>query len=146
MKTQGFLILILVLLFSCKAHQEKDDELIIDRLEYIYNIKSLVNDSVWPGFIQKRFDVPLIYYTDSNCYAVNPQKQFINQFNGISIESSNNEIEIYKTRLIDDSPFHMSASILFGDSIIDYNYHSPYIKCSSVEITTRTIPDVKSTE
>ena len=136
----------MLFVFSCQNTKETQDRLIIDRLEYIYHVKKLINSSIWPGFTDKKFDVPLIYYTETHCFVVNPKQLFINQFDCTKITPANSEIDVYVSKLVDQIPFHMSASILFGDSIVDYNYHSPYIKSSSVEITTRTIPDVKTTE
>ncbi|MGH2645213.1 MAG: hypothetical protein ACRDE2_14765, partial [Chitinophagaceae bacterium] len=59
---------------------------------------------------------------------------------------TNGQLKIYKTKLLDSIPFHMATGITFGDSTSDYNYKSPFMNCSSVEITEKTIPGVNSTE
>ena len=46
---------------------------------------------------------------------------------------------------LDSVPFHMEVSVSF-DSVEDYTYKSPFMKCSSVEITNKLIPDVPYTE
>ncbi|MBQ6748101.1 MAG: hypothetical protein IJR09_01560, partial [Paludibacteraceae bacterium] len=44
----------------------------VERLQYVYALKVIINDSVWRGFADKQYDVPLLYYGDTCCYIVNP--------------------------------------------------------------------------
>ena len=141
-----FLCFSLILLFlnSCEAKKEKTDQVVLDRIEYVYQLKSIVEKDIWPDFNSQEFDVPLIYYTENNCYVANPTSLFLSQFESDLIFQGN-RLEIYKTSRIDSIPFHMSVGMLLNDSSA-YNFKTPYIYCSSVETTSNTIPDVPSTE
>ncbi len=138
-------ILSLTFFISCIPIQDNNQQIVIHRIQYVYYLKSLIDIDIWKDFSDKKYDVPLIYYTDSNNFVINPTMKFINFYKPELVFESN-EIKIYKTSLLDSIPFHMSASILFGDTTSDYNYKSPYMKCSSFEITKNIIPDVNSTE
>ncbi len=137
-------IFLLIICSSC--HQKKeiiDDNVIIDRIEYLYKLKSLISQNLWQGFNNKEFDLPLIYYTDSMCYITNPTERFINKFNPTFIFENQN-IKIYKANRIDSTLFHMHVSVSFDST--EYNYRLPLMLCSNTEITNKLIPDVPSTE
>lgn len=53
-----------------------------------------------------------------------------------------NNIQIYQTEKVDDKPFHMHVTFTDKESNIDY--HTPFMRCSSLEQTSKTIPDVTS--
>lgn len=143
MKNVIFLILI-ILSSSCGRKVERKDQVILDRIEYVYNLKSFIDKNVWVGFDDKKFDVPLIYYTDTSCYVANPTEKFINLYKP-PLVFENNHLKIYETFLLDSDPFHMEVSISF-DNAKDYTYKSSFMKCSSVEITNKLIADVPCTE
>ena len=46
----------------------------VERIQYVYALKVVINDSVWSGFADKQYDVPLLYYGDTCCYVVNPRR------------------------------------------------------------------------
>lgn len=139
------LLFLILLCFSCKQKKEEaENQVIVDRIEYVYNLKSLVSNDIWENFNNKLFDVPLIYYADSNCYIANPTEKFINQYKPEFV-FKNNKIEVYKTLLLDSIPFQMAVTVSF-DNVEDYSYKSPFMKCSSPEITNKIVPDVPSTE
>ena len=135
---------LLILIFWERPH-DPTERTVIDRISYIYNLKSLIDSEVWPGFTDKRFDLPLVYYTDSACYVANPTMNFI-RTQKVQYLFGKGDLTIYKAVLLDSIPFHMETSILFGDSSSAYNYMSPFMKCSSFEITKQFVPDVNSTE
>lgn len=139
--------ILLILLFSCNQEQESDnkEEIIFNRIEYIYNLRTIINDSIWNGISDIKVDFPLIYYTDSVCYIANPSDKIINAFQPKFIHS-NGLVKIYKTNLIDSIPFHMEASIVFSNDTSYYNHKSPIMNCSSFEITNQTIPEINSIE
>jgi hypothetical protein len=139
------IFLFLIFIFSCRQKSESNDRVIFDRIEYIYNLKSLVDSSIWKDFSNKKFDLPLVYYTDTVCYIANPTEKFITIYNP-DLVFENQEITIYKTPLLDSVPFHMETGIILGDSTSDYNYRAPFMNSSSFEITRNTIPGVNSTE
>lgn len=139
------IIILTITLISCGKNKEKQDEVILNRIEYVYNLKSLIDEDIWTGFSDKKFDLPLVYYTDTTCYVANPTEKFINTYTP-SLVFENETLKIYKTYLLDSIPFHMSVGITFGDTTADYNYKSPFMNCSSPEITKKNVPDVLSTE
>jgi hypothetical protein len=122
------------------------EQIIFDRIQFVFNLKREVENDVWETFNQKQFDVPLVYYTDTSSYIANPTKRFLQEFSSVPVYSAEN-LRIYKTRKrIDDIPFHMETGMSLGTPSDDYDYHSPFMKCSSFEVTTATVPGVLSTE
>ncbi len=138
------ILALVTILFSCKE-TNRPDKIILDRIEYIYNLKSLIDKNTWPDFSNPKYDVPLVYYTDSCCYVANPTDNFRHLFNP-ALVYKNQTLSIYKTGLLDSIPFHMATGITFGDSTSDYNYKVPFMNCSSPELTNKFVPDVHSTE
>jgi hypothetical protein len=140
-------ICILVLIIFLYSYKEttRPDDVIIDRIEYVYNLKSQIDENIWPDFSNHKYDMPLIYYTDSSCYVTNPTDKFIRSYNP-ELVYKNQTLSIYKTRLIDSIPFHMGTNLSFGDSTPDYNYKFIFMNCSSPELTDKFVPDVHSTE
>ena len=112
------IILLALVAMSADAQSLNKD---VERLQYVYALKVVINDSVWSGFADKQYDVPLLYYGDTCC---------------------DNNIQIYQTEKVDDKPFHMHVTFTDEESNIDY--HTPFMRCSSLEQTSKTIPDVTS--
>ena len=135
---------LIIILFSCNQ-TNRQDKIILDRIEYIYNLKTQIGRNIWPDFSNKKFDVPLVYYSDLNCYVTNPTEKFIHLFNP-ELVFKNQLLTIYKTNLLDSIPFHMATGITFGDSTSDYDYNEPFMNCSSPELTGKIVPDVHTTE
>ena len=52
------------------------------------------------------------------------------------------DIQIYRTEKVDDKPFHMHVTFTDEESNIDYR--TPFMRCSSLELTSRAVPDVTS--
>lgn len=141
----SLLLLNCIICCSCIRVATPEERLIQARVEYLYDLKSLIGEKIWPGVDDPKFDVPLLYYSDSVCYAVNPGKKFLQQHDS-QLLSGKRGINIYKTTLPDSIPFHMSVSFSFGDDSESYDYRTPYLKCSSFEITGGYVPDVPSVE
>jgi hypothetical protein len=57
------LLFLMLLLLSSGRHSDNEEQVILDRIEYIYNLKRTIDTSVCKGFADKKFDLPLIYYT-----------------------------------------------------------------------------------
>jgi hypothetical protein len=146
MRTTLTLIIVTILL-SFQMRSINKEQIIFDRIEYIFNLKSNIDRQVWKGFNNTEFDVPLIYYTDSSSYIANPTKKFLKSFKPIFVFGNSN-IKIYKTiNRIDSTLFHMETLMCSGnDSKNIYNYHSPFMNCSSFEVTAQTLPETNSTE
>lgn len=98
------------------------------------------NGIVWQGLNGKHADLPLIYYGNEKCYVINPQTKFLTSFES-SLVFKDEGIIINKTKKIDDAPIHMHMTYEFDDEK-QFDFHSPYMQCSSLETTSKTIPDV----
>lgn len=140
-----FLVSVAICFLSGGRLPEPEDSVIFNRIEYVFSLKSIIRENVWKDFDDDKFDLPLIYYADTCCYVTNPTEDFLNRYRP-DLVHENGKVKIYKTFLLDSIPFHMQVSITFGDPSGDYDYKSPFMKCSSVETTCRTIPGVSSTE
>jgi hypothetical protein len=139
-------IILTFILFSCNEQTINKDQAIFDRIEFIYNLKETIGEDVWKTFTNNEFDVPLIYYTDTSSYIANPTENFLSIFKSKLVYESR-PLKIFKTeKLLDSIPFHMETGMTLGDTTNEYNYHSPFMKCSSFEMTKKTVPKVKSTE
>jgi len=139
-----YILALILLSFSCKR-TTSPERIILDRIRYIYSLKSSIDTDTWPEFSGDSFDVPLVYYTDSLCYVANPTDRFLSSFQA-ELVFQDQQLSIFKTALLDRIPFHMATEIILGDSTSDYNFQSPYMYCSSPEITGKFVPDVHSTE
>ncbi len=71
----------LLILFSFGHRTERKEQVIFDRIEYTYNLKSSIDETVWKGFASNEFDLPLIHYTGTACYVANSVNE-----NGLSLE------------------------------------------------------------
>lgn len=143
---QRLILLILLFLFlAAGGLVGSNDKLIFDRVGYIFHLKQLIGQQLWQDFADPKFDLPLIYYTDSACFVANPTERFIVSFQP-ELVFEESALRIYKTSLLDSIPFHMETNITLGDSSAEYNYNSPFMNCSSFEITQQTVSDVNSTE
>ena len=132
------IILLALVAMSADAQSLNKD---VERMQYVYALKMVINDSIWSGFADKQYDVPLLYYGDTCCYVVNPTEKFLAMYQSVLIHSDNN-IQIYQTEKVDDKPFHMHVTFTDEESNIDYR--TPFMRCSSLEQTSETIPDVTS--
>ena len=115
------------------------DSVVIARLTYLHHLKDKIGN-VWQGFNGKQADLPLIYYGNEYCYVMNPQMKFLTSFES-SLVFKDEGIIINKTKKIDDTPIHMHMTYEFDDEK-QFDFHSPYMRCSSLETTSKTIPDV----
>lgn len=133
---------------SCTTNIAIAEQNVFDRIEYVYDLKQHVVEKHWPGIGNTSFDIPLVYYTDSVCYAANPTEKFLAAQTARPAVPlfENDKVKIYKTALIDTMQFHMSVGMSLGNPVPDYDYRSPFMLCSSFEITRATIPGVESIE
>jgi hypothetical protein len=142
-----FLMLLFILsIFSCKEKQVKIDQPIFDRIEFVFNLKETIDKEVWNTFNDKKYDLPLVYFTDSSTYIANPTEKFMALYKPVLVHETS-KIKIYKNPIILDSiPFHMETGLTMGTPTDEFNYHSPFMMCSSFEIVHNTIPKIISTE
>ena len=136
-------LLSFVLITFCYCYmmgqQLPDTASVVGRLQYVYVLKKVINNRVWPGFADKENDVPLIYYDDTCCYVVNPSDKIQALYKTESV-FQNYDVAIFKMQRIDNTPFHMHVTITDEEGRIDYR--TPVMRCSSLEQTSKTIPDV----
>lgn len=146
MKKLTLLILLIFIAISCNDMPLDKEVIVFDRLKFIYELKQTIDKNIWETFDNEEYDVPFVYFTDSSSYVVNPTEKFLSIFK-TQLVFRDQEIKIYKTkRRIDDVPFHMETGITLGSPTDEFNYHSPFMMCSSFEETHEAIPDVNSTE
>jgi hypothetical protein len=141
------LILILSITLLCtQVKSQTSEHLIFQRIEYILNLKPTIAKKYWKGFDRKKYDVPLIYYTETESYIANPKKDFISYYKP-TLAFKNSNIKIYKTvKRFDDNPFHMETSFGLDESLDKIIQPTPIMYCSSFEITSKKIPESTSTE
>ena len=138
-------IILTLLVFSCKDKDYGKEQKIFDRIEFVYNLKQTVDEKTWKTFNDKEYDLPLIYFTDKISYIANPTDKFLKTFKS-ELVFQDKQFKIYKTNRIDSLPFHMETGLTMGDPTDEYNYHSPFMKCSSLEEVHKTIQKINSTE
>ena len=144
LKTLLVIVLISFFGLDSMAQSESDtDSVVIVRLLYLHHLKDNIGN-VWQGFNGKQADLPLIYYGNEYCYVMNPQMKFLTSFES-SLVFKNEGVAIYKTKKIDDTPFHMHMTYEFEEEK-QFDFHSPYMRCSSLETTAKTIPDVTTVD
>ena len=135
-----------ITLFCGSVEAQNSEQLIFDRIEYIFNLKPTIAKKYWKGFDKKKYDVPLIYFTETESYIANPKKDFINYYKP-TLVFKNNNIKIYKTvKRFDDIPFHMATSFGIDESTDKIIRPTPIMYCSSFEVTSKKIPESTSTE
>ncbi len=141
-----FFLPLFILIISCKEKKHDNEQKIIDRISFVYNLKQTVDENTWKTFNDKQYDLALIYFTDTSSYVANPTEKFLKLFESDLI-FQDKQIHIYKTKnRVDNIPFHMETGMTLGTPTGKYNDHCPFMLCSSYEETVRTIPDVGSTD
>ncbi|WP_157578531.1 hypothetical protein [Pontibacter roseus] len=134
-----------VIVFSCTKKLDNPNQLVFDRIAYVYGLKPPIAKDIWPGFDEKQYDVPLIYYTDSSSFIANPSSRFL-ETHKPALVFQNGDLKVYKTSTrLDSIPFHMAVNFTFGDSSA-YDNYAPFMHCSSLEETRKVVKDVTSTE
>ena len=125
-----------VMFLLCTSfHPEKDTstQLAIARIQYIYLIKKTIGDAAWAGFGSKKYNIPLLYYTNNATFISNPREKFLRQFHP-KLVFENKTIKIFRLGYrIDSISLHMHVSIGVEEDSAAYDYYSPYIRCTSRE-------------
>ncbi|MBI3235659.1 MAG: hypothetical protein HYZ42_16750 [Bacteroidetes bacterium] len=135
-----------LLISFCKNHDYGKEQKTYDRIAFVYQLKQAVDEKTWRTFNNQAYDLPLVYFTDTSSYIANPSEKFLKTFKS-DLVFQDDQIKIYKTRnRVDQLPFHMETGMTLGDPTDEYNYHSPYMMCSSYEETFKKIPAVGSTD
>lgn len=132
----------LLSLTACKEHRagwSDAEQRIADRIVQVRELRTHTA-AAWPGFDAPEYDTPLLYYTDSVCYAVDPPAPFRNR-SGARLVYRDRALAVYKIALPDTLSFHMETRMHPADSTA-YDYRTPFVHCSAPEILARTIPDL----
>lgn len=125
---------------------QNSEQLIFERIDYIFNLKPTIAKKYWRGFDKIKYDVPLIYYTETASYIANPQQDFVNYYKP-TLVFKNSHLKIYKLlNRFDDIAFHMETSFGLSDSMDKIIQPAPIMYCSSFEGTSKKIPQSTSTE
>ncbi len=139
-------IVFFITLFCGKVQSQDNKQLVFDRVEYIFNLKPTIAQKYWKDFDKKKYDVPLIYYTESESYIVNPNRDFISYYKP-TLVFQNSNIKVYQTKKrFDDIPFHMETSYGLDEIVDKIVSPAPLMNCSSLELTSKKIPSSTSTE
>ena len=131
-----------LMMFCCcymMGQQTPDTATVVGKLQYVYALKNVIDDRVWPGFADKENDVTLIYYDDTCCYVVNPSVKILARYKTKAL-FRNEDVGIFRMQRIDSVPFHMHVTFTDEEDRIDFR--EPIMRCSSLELTSKTIPDV----
>jgi hypothetical protein len=147
MKIYRFVTLILLLnLLVQTAMSQNKEQLIFDRIAYIFKLKPFIAQKYWKGFDQKKYDVPLLYFTETESYIANPTTDFVNFFKP-TLVFKNDQLGIYKTlQRFDSLPFHMETSVGIDEPTDKLLPPSPIMYCSSQEEAFKKIPECTTTE
>lgn len=140
------LLILIISLFCDRVKSQTNEQLIFDRIEYIFNLKPTIAKKYWYGFDKKKYDVPLLYFTETKSYIANPQKDFLKYYKPVFVFGNEN-IKIYRTlKRFDDNLFHMATSIGIDEPTDKILRPSPIMYCSSFEVSSKKMPECTSTE
>lgn len=137
--------------FSAKAQflpPNNSEKEIIDRFEYIRNIKHFIADLYWKPFGVKDFEGTIVYFNDSASYFINPLDQMKEKVSKYSIILNDYNWNIWKLKLPFDSAFFVMETTFQYDKRAkwDINYNTPVLFCSSPELTRKEKTEIGSTE
>lgn len=143
MKSITFLLLIFSILTSCA--KKNDHKLIVERLKYTNELKSIISKKIWKGFDAEIRATPIVYFTNNSSYVLNPTKELIEVFR-LKLVYSSLGMNLYKTiKRLDNIPFHMETSNTISFQGFKEIEH-PISLCSSLEETKKHVPNTNSTE
>jgi hypothetical protein len=133
-------------LFCTRVQSQNNEQVIFDRIEYIFNLKPILAKKYWKDFDKKKYDVSLLYFTDSSSYIANPPNDFIRAHTPKLVFQSR-KISLYKTvQRFDTISFHMETSFYSDGPAKGNILPTPTMYCSSFEVTSKKITETTSTE
>lgn len=115
------------------------EKLIIERFEYIRQIKKFIGDLYWKNFSNNEFPGTVVYFIDSASYFVNPLPEMKDKVSKYSIVENDYDWNIWKLRMpLDSAKFVMETQFQFESKAKNYiNYRTPVLFCSSPELTRK---------
>ena len=141
MRTVRLVIILLTLVVvSCNDKHlptEQERELIA-QIEQILSVKQQLASKYWPEFNDEKYSAPIVFYTDSACYVVNPKTRFLKAFPCEKIDAD--KFQLYKTVRLDTTPYHMETLVNLYDTTT-YAGKTPYAMCSVLSDSQKMYPD-----
>lgn len=136
------LVFFLLATFNCLYSQDNQDEITIERIKWLYQLKDALGNN-WPEYNSDKYEVPMAYFTDSTTYIVNPGDFLKNKLN-LNLKYEDPTISIFQndTR-IDTIEFHMHTAYDNEETTLIY-YKNPVTMCSDYETTQKFVDDVNS--
>ena len=112
-----------------------NERALIDSIQELLEVKAQLAEKYWPEFNKEDYCAPIVFYTDSACYVLNPKQEFLDEFTCKRIYAE--DIDLYRTELLDSLPFHMETHVELDNDTTFYG-RTPYCKCSTLEIVHKT--------
>lgn len=130
-------IAISVICSSCSMTVKStgNERALIDSIQELLEVKAQLAEKYWPEFNKEDYCAPIVFYTDSACYVLNPKQEFLDEFTCKRIDAE--DIDLYRTELLDSLPFHMETHVELDNDTTFYG-RTPYCKCSTLEIVHKT--------
>lgn len=117
----------------------ENEQLIIERFEYLKNIKEYIGNAFWSSFATNQFPGTVVYFTDSSSYFINPKPEMAGKVSKYAILENEYDWNIWKLRMpLDSAKFVMETQFQFDSKTKNYiNYRTPVLFCSSPELTQK---------
>ncbi|MDQ1096652.1 MULTISPECIES: hypothetical protein [Chryseobacterium] len=129
----------LSLLFINSFAQKHGDTLAYERLQYVQDLKNAIAGKVWKDFENDR--VTQVYFTDSSSYFFNADTGILQKVTQKT--SPLKRIDMFKTKRIDENPFHMETAVELTDSTALY-FQKPIVMFSDFETARGKVSDLQS--
>ena len=136
-----FFFLLAFVIVSCNDQQQiptEQEKGLIAQIEQILSVKQQLASKYWPEFNDEKYSAPIVFYTDSACYVVNPKARFLKAFPCKQINTD--KFQLYRTVRLDTTPYHMETLVNLFDTTT-YAGKTPYIMCSDLSECQEMYPD-----
>ncbi|MCC6515864.1 MAG: hypothetical protein IT275_05870 [Chitinophagales bacterium] len=149
---QFFVLIFLLLNSICTEAQilqpTSEEKIIIERFEYIRQIKKYVGNLFWKNFSNNEFPGTVVYFTDSASYFINPLPEMKDKVSKYAIVENDYDWNIWKLRMpLDSAKFVMETQFQFDPKAKAYiNYRTPVLFCSSPELTRKEKVVINTTQ
>lgn len=115
------------------------EKLIIERFEYLRQIKNYIGNIFWKNFASDEFPGTVVYFSDSASYFINPKPEMKDKVSKFTVMENDYNWNIWKLRFpLDSAKYVMETQFQFHPKTKKYiNYRIPVLFCSSPEITKK---------
>ena len=130
-------IFISIVCSSCSVTVKptENEQALIESIHKILSVKKQLAETYWSEFDKEEYSAPVIFYTDSACYALNPKRGFLNEFECTKLDVK--DFDLYRTELLDSLQFHMETHVELDNDTTFYG-RTPYVRCSTLEKVQET--------